>query len=526
MTYCSVLFDLCFFSKAFLLRTCQNASVIVISFLQVCPAGSRLKGKGRKVLCGEGGDAKHKGCTADTPLATNISEYSMAQKMAQQMYEEDGILFSQICSDSDGAGKTAFQELLTQKRPDLEFQWLKDFWHINKSQKFHVKDHKFCKGTFGPGLNADQRKDRAKALAIDIVTRTSVTLRNAWKHWDDIEELKKSSDKLVKYMLSCYEGNHDKCLKSSLAQLTGCKGPSAETQRWITRPSSPFKPFQVDQITLGKTDKALLTKQINKKLGEGIDYLREGITTSHNESFNHTLWGCNQKNRTFAKNSSARSSAAVGQANNNLDEFYQMTAREAHCPLPDKGVGKKVLTQYENKRKRTRENQAKPSSIARTNDIKRQRVDQYFCEDFGKHDIHRYQTFKLDQANQVSDQATQDILDLLPQVPREVVEPYAKGYAQATAASKEYTHELSKVEPAFFDLDGCEAAIQKALQSCLHLKSVLSDSKDKMQQLEEQEKVKRKNMKKGAKTRTANKQKQCEQRKQSTTHSEHNYTKM
>ena len=497
---------------------------IIIIFFQVCPTGSRKKGKGQKVLCGEGGDAKHEGCTADTPLATNISEYSMAQKMAQDMYEEDGILFSQICSDSDGAGKAAFEELLEEKRPDLEFEWLKDLWHINKNQKFHVKDHNFSRGTFGPGLNADQRKDRAKAFAIDLVTRTSVTLKNAWERWNDIEKVKKHSEKLVTYMLSCYEGNHAKCMKSmSIARLTGCKGPSADTQRWITRQSSPFKPFEVEQINLVEADKDFLKNQINKKLGEGIDYLREGITTSHNETFNHTLWGCNPKNRTFAKNSSARSSAAVGKSNNNLDEFYQMTAREAHCPLPDKGVGKKVLTQYENKRKRTRENQAKPSSIARTNEIKRQRVGQYFCEDFAKHDIHRYQTFKLDQANQVRDQANQDILDLLPLVPQEVLDPYA----QVTNATKDYKRVLDKVKPTDFDdLDAYEAAIQRALNSCLHLKSVLSDSKIKIQQLEVQEKVKKKNMKKGAAKRSANKQQQTEQRKQSSTHSEHNYTKM
>ena len=425
-------------------------------------------------------------------------------------------------SDSDGAGKAAFEELLAEKRPDLDFEWLKDLWHINKNQKFHIKDHNFCKGTFGPGLNVEQRKDRAKAFAIDVVTRTSVTLKNAWEHWNDIDKVKKNSEKLVRYMLNCYEGNHARCAKSShIAQLTGCKGPSAETQRWITRQSSPFKPFEVEQVNLGKADRDFLTKQINKKLGEGTDYLREGITTSHNETFNHTLWGCSPKNRTFAKNSLARSCAAVGKANNNLDEFFQMTAREAHCPLPDEGVGKRVLTQYESKRKRTRENQAKPSSVARTNEIKRMRVNQYFCEDFAKNDIHRYQTFKLDQANQVSHQATQDILNLLPLVPKEVLDPYA----QVTTATEDYKHLLDKVEPTD-DLDACEAAIQKALNSCLHLKSVISDSKDKIQQLEVQEKIKRKNMKRGAEKRSTNKQKQTEQRKQSTTHSEHNYTKM
>jgi|ETNmetMinimDraft_24_1059892.scaffolds.fasta_scaffold12656_2 hypothetical protein len=48
-----------------------------------------------------------------------------------------------------------------------------------------------------------------------------------------------------------------------------------------------------------------------------------------------------------------------------------------------------------------------------------------------------------------------------------------------------------------------------------------------IRQLEVQEKVKQKIMKKGgAAKRSANKQQQTEQRKQSSTHSEHNYTKM
>ena len=59
----------------------------------------------------------------------------MAKYLCNTMKEEDDILISRLCSDTDSSARDAFAEVLHEHRPDLELQWNKDPWHVGKRQK-------------------------------------------------------------------------------------------------------------------------------------------------------------------------------------------------------------------------------------------------------------------------------------------------------------------------------------------------------------------------------------------------------
>ena len=476
---------------------------------QSCPKGSRMRTKGlNDVYCGEGGDAKHEGCTADQPLASNISEYQMAKKMAEDIYNEDGILFSVICSDSDSSAPNAFAEVFQEKAPELgEMEWCKDPWHSGKNQKFKTKYHDFAHGTFGPGLTAVKEKECAKAFAIDLVSRVSLTMKNAFEYWkDDIEKIKTFSESLTSYIIKCYVGDHSSCSWSPVAQLTGCSG-SGEDKCWLKRASSPFRAISdLDFIILKRADKSFIRKVISMKLGvENLEHFKYGMSSSRNESFNRTHHHCLPKNTTFSRTSRGRVAAATGTANNNLGEFAEMAMRTANCPIAKTSVTKRLLNSYEKHRDKVRENQEKPETRARRRQLENMRVEQYFQERKTKTDTDEYRKFKLDQAIEVSNNTLQRMCDRLDNI-KEV--------------NVNFTQNVGELDVEDLDIDLCEQYIQNALSGVNQYMRVLTENIKDIDNFE----LKQVKRKQAATERAATKA--TERSTRSSTNREHSYGKV
>ena len=490
----------------------QKKVVAVNHLSQPCLVGSRMKAKNIQVYCGEGGEAKHEGCTSDQPLACNIEEYDMAKKMAEDAYNEDGILFSVICSDSDSSAPNAFSDIFAEKAPELgESEWCKDPWHIGKNQRFKTKYHDFAKGTFGPGLTAVKEHECRKAFAIDLVARVSLTLENSFEYWkDDIDKMKKHSKSLTGYIIKCYVGDHSSCSWSPVAQLTGCHGPG-EGQCWLKRGQSPFRPLSdLDFIILNKTDKLFIRKVIDMKLSEdSLEYFKYKLSSSRNESFHRTVHHCNAKNTTFTKNSRGRVYAATGTANNNLGEFAEMTMRAAKCPLPENSVSRRVLRSYEKHREHVRSSQAKPESKSRRRALGQMRVEQYFQERKSKTDQDGYRKFKLDQAVEITDQN---------------MERVRRRFGDIREISQTLNQEVGGIDVLNNPLDACEEQIKRALESVEQYKNVLQENIDDIDKFQLKRKQIQENMKAAATKRA--KTKQHERSTRSSTNQEHSYGKL
>ena len=451
---------------------------------QVCPSGSRLKAKGEKIYCGNGGEANHPGCTANEPLAKNISEYQMTLQMGKEMYEQDQLLTVHVCSDSDAQGKNALAEVLSEHEPEMDIQWSKDPYHNNKRQKFHLKDRKFSEGTFGPGLTVGQRQERAKAFAYDMSCRVGITLRNAKKYYkDNIEKLKEATVALQDYIIKCYGGNHKSCSRSSIAQLTGCKGPE-QSQCWMKREGAPLQIFDIDSLELDSKDTAFVRQVMCTRIGEqSLDYFKFDYTTSINEAFNRTHWHCNPKTRTFARTSDARALAAVGKHNNNLPDFFQMTCAKAGCPIPADGVSHRTLRQYQRKRDLTQENQQTKSSKMKTSKLNSDRRKQYHILRQAETEKDRYLKYTLDEAIEIADHNRQNAVDRIADL------------------NAQHSSNVQSIDPGTLDIEVCEKAIKKALKSSERSKVVIKEAQEECKQFAVKRKKVKANMRAAAKAR-------------------------
>lgn len=473
---------------------------------QSCPKGSRMRTKGlNDVYCGEGGVAKHEGCTADQPLACNISEYQMAKKMAEDIHNEDGILFSVICSDSDSSAPNAFAEVFEEKAPELgEMEWMKDPWHMGKNQKFKTKYHEFARGTFGPGLTAAKEKECAKAFAIDLVSRVSLTMKNALVHWkDDIEKVKKNSPALTGYIIKCYVGDHSSCSWSDVSKLTGCSGPE---QCWLKRPTSPFKPIsELEFLNLDRADKLFIRRVIGMKLSEeNLEYFKYGMSSSRNESFNYTHHHCLPKNTTFSRTSKGRVAAATGTANNSLGDFAEMTMKTAKCPIAKNSITKKILKKYERHRSQVRDQQHRPETRVRGRELDNMRLGQYFKEQsIKKTDPECYQKFKLDQAVEITNNNMERLFDR---------------FDNMQEINEVVTQDIEEINEE--DLDICEQQLKDALNGVNQYIKVLGDNIKDIENFE----VRRAKIKEAAAQRAATKQ--TERLTRSSTNREHSYGKV
>ena len=346
----------------------------------LCPSGARLRVQGMDIVCGEGPlEDRHPGCTATLPPGMHISEYKAAEFIADDLYDESGITVTHLVTDSDGTGRDGFKSVNTQNDDSLpELTWYKDLMHVGWNMKKKIKSHKFSSEAFGLKPNGDswnskERKECTKALATDVQERTAITLKNALDHYKgDVSKLKKNSEKITSYIISCYQGNHKSCTSAPVAKLTGCNGDYFSS-------SSSLNAQHISSLNLDMTDKCFLESVINMRLGkDSVDYFSQRFTTSRCESMNRAISKSAPKNRVFVRTGKGRVSSAVLRQNNTFQESVSKKFEAMHCPMEPGEICDTVVKRYQRKRRLTYENQHKPSSLARKRTREKQRRADYF----------------------------------------------------------------------------------------------------------------------------------------------------
>ena len=396
--------------------TPQKKCIAIDHINKACLKGSRMKGKGVQVFCGTGGDAKHKGCTANQPSGRAIREYDMAERIAKDILASSDMAVTNLCTDSDATGRDAFSRVNIKSGKSLPpLTWYKDPSHVSRNMKRHVLDHNFSSEAFGlkhdcSEWNYKERLDCRKALALDVPERVSFTLRSASKHYKgDFKKVKKNVGTLVNYMMKCYGGDHGSCQSAPLAQLTGCKGSANSSKCWFTK-SSSLKGQGISNLKLIGGDYEFLKSVIEMKLSEeAIDFFSRRETTSRCESINRAISKSCPKNRLFSRTSRGRVCSAIGRQNNSFRDFVHMKFRAMNCSLPPHSIGYKIIQKYQRKRDLTLTNQKKTSATKRRQSLLAERRREYFTERLKYTNEGEYHKYQLDLALKAKEAALDSI---------------------------------------------------------------------------------------------------------------------
>ena len=367
---------------------------------KICIKGSRLEGKGEPVRCGTNDRHTHPGCTANQQPHTPIHESILAADIAECLLDDTGLVVRQLCTDSDGKGPSGFNKVY-DKAGQNPICWSKDLTHVSRTQRTHIANHKFCRGTFGQQpdgttWNFKENLDNKKALAHDLPYRCAITLRNCINYYKQRRsQLKKNVEIVAAYMLLCYEGEHKACRSSKLAQLTGCKGGK---NHWFT--TSPHLSSQkISSLTLGKADSDFILKVIGMKLGqESLHYFIDLDTSSKCEATNRAIIQSLPKNKTFARTSRGRANSAILRVNNKFHDAVDMKCARSKCSLPKNSLSRKRMEQYTLKKDLSLVHKNKASSKQRRQTLKDLKVEKYYKQRKKITNPESYQKNQLDEA--------------------------------------------------------------------------------------------------------------------------------
>ena len=189
------------------------------------------------------------------------------------------------------------------------------------------------------GRNGVTRRNwTAAALALDVLERVAITLRNVCQYWKgDLDKIRNSVDTVAGYMMKCYGGNRRSCSSAPLARLACCTG-SGRGKCWFTR-SSNLLGQGICCLNLSSKDYAFLLSVIQMKLcHEAIDFFSCRKNTSRCESINRAIAKSCPSN-----NPQDRVCSVVGRQNNSFQDFVHMKYRASHCPLPPHSIGYRII---------------------------------------------------------------------------------------------------------------------------------------------------------------------------------------
>lgn len=385
-----------------------------------CIAGSRRKGRGKLVVCGEPGSKEDHGCTATQATGKGISEYESAARNAETL-DQYGVTVTHLCTDSDSRARDGFADFNKKKYPSLPpLTWYKDPSHLSRNMKNKINKHTFSRESFGLKSNGEywnskERPECRKALALDVPRRVSITLRNMRHHYKGkTNDMKKNVHKIVRYMLTCYNGDHSSCSHSVLARLTGCTGSSGG-RCWFRR-SITLRPQRISSLNLSGEDETFLLSVIQMKLStQALDYLSRGMTTSKCEYTNRAVNRSLPKNKPFPRISKGRVYSAIGRINNTFLQFTAMKFIAAKCPLDEKvGLAYQVLSKYQHRRDIIAQRQKTKEAKKRKQALVAHKTAEYIQQRRKIVNEDEYHKFQLDTALQASASAMDAVLSSVP----------------------------------------------------------------------------------------------------------------
>ena len=421
-----------------------DGNVVGVDFAsKLCLTASRMKGRGKTPICGP--KANHRNCTATQGREVLIEEKHIAERIAKSMYKDSGLVNTHICTDSDGKGLMGFEEANEKIKKQIEqdskntdgkwknkstrnanscaeedesvippVHWHKDPIHLGWNIGRHIKSHTFNAKFFGRKANGKlwnykEREECRKWLAIDVPTRVDLAIDNLRDHCEKNYDLMRNyANHVAKCMVLCYGGNHEKCERSDLAQLTGCRG-AAENKCWFFTSINMTAPG-ITRLDLrsSQEDTQHLRKVIAEKLSyENIDYVAAGHTTSQCEHTNRAYTKSLPNNRNYYRTAKARVMSTVMRKNQTLLESTKTKFEAGGCALPEGSGPLEVFEKYASRREQNLAAKEKPEAKARKIRHTETRKRQHAKERLKATNKSEYRKYQLDEVSKAHEEAVQ-----------------------------------------------------------------------------------------------------------------------
>ena len=382
---------------------------------RVCVKGARLRGEKIPALCGHKNSKEHHNCTATIPQGQIIREYDMAWNVAQRLADK-GRAVTHLTTDSDAKGRDGFIDV-NKVNPSLpSLTWYKDPSHNSRNMRKKVSTVSVAGNLFGTRRDGikwtyDEKLVCRKALALDIPKRVSLTLSNMRLYWrGNATKMIENVEKIVDYMIKCYNGDHRHCSSSPLARLTGCSG-FEKGKCWFNR-SHVLKAAGVFRLELSSKNKKMMREVISMKLSkEGLGFMARGETSSKCESSNRAINKSYAKNRKFWRVGAGRVSSAILRVNNGFLKSTRMKFKEMNVSLPNDGAGDTVIKQYQKKRVLIRRHQTSKKAVQRKHERIAEKASRYFMECTKDTNQGDYAKYQLDDAKTANNMAIEKLSD-------------------------------------------------------------------------------------------------------------------
>ena len=381
---------------------------------KLCLRGARLRGVNVPAICGHNSSKNHHKCTATIPPGQVIREYDMAKEIASRL-KTKGTAVTHLTTDSDAKGKEGFSDVNADSPGIPPITWYKDPSHLSRNMRKKISTHSIAGNLFGKRRDGSrwtypEKMECRKALALDVPKRVSLTLSNMRIYYKgNVQKMMKHVDTITSYMLNCYGGNHNQCMSSPLAKLTGCSGPS-QGRCWFGR-SHTLRAQGIICLNLTEANQKFLRSVIGMKLSkESLGFVARGETSSRCEPSNRAINKSYPKNRKFSRVGGGRVASAVLRVNNGLQQSTAMKFHAMLVPLPAGSPGAIVIRKYQHKLNLTKINQSTQKAKDRKHQLIAQKAARYFNERTKDTNRTDYMKYQLDEAREANNQALENVL--------------------------------------------------------------------------------------------------------------------
>ena len=269
-----------------------------------------------------------KSCSRNTAIETSIGNEKEWAKECLLDLKKDDLEVEYITTDPDSAAYRAADELFEGNITSTRPFHLIDTRHLSENHRKFVGRSEFVKNMM-PGKTKSMKELMQSRFSVDISKRCQLEYEKAFEVYaGNTNKIFRSISYTCEAIAACYQGNHAKCIKHSLA----CKGGK---KNWVQR--SPYlEQFSNFKIIASDENTEYLLKCINYRLGPSMLRKTKFNTNSQkSEAVNKCLRRSLPRDTTFGRNFAGRAHSAVHSVNLGAAESIVTLTEKLGCaPTP------------------------------------------------------------------------------------------------------------------------------------------------------------------------------------------------
>lgn len=280
----------------------------------------------------------HKGkCSANYGLQCPIGNAERVLGGANAkvlLTDESPLIPNRIVTDNDGSIFRGMKEIVSAHDPDMLFEKQDCTIHISRGQ-MRLGMGSSWSAAFAGKKNTPARKVFVQDMVHAVCKRSSAELNGArTKYSRNDVQFKRAVQEARETIVSCMEGNHDKCNKSFICPKSKRRTPH---QRHMPKKQDLPK-------TMKSEDRVLLQKIIDYKLCDAMIERQLCVANTNKcEAFHNKMFRSLPKHHTYSRNVYGRVGTQVISGSMGRFRGVVRSCDEVSAPLAETGPGRMTL---------------------------------------------------------------------------------------------------------------------------------------------------------------------------------------